>query len=47
MLFITRSELNKMRQNILDEETGLTEYDLFENEHCYEDWEIIEDVKEK
>lgn len=36
-----------MHQNVLDEETGLTEFDLFENEHCYEDWEIIEDVKEK
>lgn len=34
-----------MHKNVIDEETGLTEYDLFENQHCYEDWEIIEDEK--
>ena len=46
MVTITRSELNKMAKNIIDRETGMTEYDLFENQHCYEDWNIIEDVKE-
>ena len=53
MLFITRSEINRMKKNVLpDCETEywgmtLTEFDLFENEHCYEDWHIIEDVKEE
>lgn len=46
MVVIARSELNKMAKNVLDKETGMTEYDLFENQHCYEDWQIIEDVKE-
>ena len=53
MLFITRSEINRMKKNVLpDCETeywgmALTEFDIFENEHCYEDWHIIEDVKEE
>ena len=53
MLFITRSEINRMKANVLpDCETeywgmALTEFDIFENEHCYEDWQIIEDVKEE
>ena len=45
MVIISRSELNEMAENVLDEETGLTEYDLFENQHCYEDWQIIENTK--
>ena len=47
MIFITRSELNRMAKQVLDTNTGMTALDRFENEHCYEDWEIIEDVKEK
>ena len=46
MIFITRSEINRMKKNAIDEETEMTEFDLFENQHSYEDWEIIEDVKE-
>lgn len=46
MVFITRSEINRMKKNIIDEELGTTEFDIFENEHCYEDWNVIEDVKE-
>ena len=45
MITIARSKLNKMAENVIDKNTGLTEYDLFENQHCYEDWNIIEDVK--
>jgi hypothetical protein len=45
MITIKRSEINKMASNVLDEETGITEYDLFESNHCYEDWHIIEDTK--
>lgn len=45
MVIISRSELNKMAKNVLDEETGMTALDLFENQHCYEDWQIIEDIK--
>ena len=47
MVFITRSEINRMKKNIIDEELGTTEFDIFENEHCYEDWNVIEDVKEE
>ena len=46
MVTITRSELNKMAKNVIDISTGMTEYDLFESQHCCEDWNIIEDVKE-
>ena len=44
MIFITRSEINQMKKNIIDEELGITEFDTFEEAHCYEDWEIIEDI---
>lgn len=47
MVFITRSEINRMKKNVIDKETGMTEMDLFENQHCYEDWHIIEDAKEE
>jgi hypothetical protein len=46
MVTISRSELNKMAKKVLDKETGMTELDYFESQHCYEDWNIIEDVKE-
>lgn len=46
MVSITRSEINRMKKNVIDKETEMTEMDLFENQHCYEDWHIIEDVKE-
>ena len=32
-----------MSKKIIDTYTGMTELDLFENQHCYEDWHIIED----
>ena len=44
MVFITRSEINQMKKNIIDEELGITEFDTFEEAHCYEDWEIVEDI---
>lgn len=47
MLFITRSEINRMEKNVIDKETEMTEFDLFEAQHEYEDWHIIEDVKEE
>lgn len=46
MVIIARSELNRMAKQVLDTSTGMTALDRFENEHCYEDWHIIEDVKE-
>ena len=46
MIFINRSELNRMAKKIVDRSTGMTELDRFENEYCYEDWHIIEDVEE-
>lgn len=46
MIFIARSELNRMAKKVVDTYTGMTELDRFESQHCYEDWNIIEDVKE-
>ena len=46
MLVIKRSEINRMKKNIIDSETKMTELDYFEWAHSNEDWEIIEDVKE-
>lgn len=46
MVFIKRSEIIKMEKHIIDEETEMTEWDLFENNHCYEDIHVIEDVME-
>lgn len=39
-VFISRQEIEKMKKNILDEETGMTEFDLFEFNHANEDWVI-------
>jgi hypothetical protein len=41
MVFITREEIEKMKNTIIDFGTMMTEYDLFENQHCYEDWQVI------
>ena len=46
MVFISRSEINKMKKKTIDYKTGMTEFDLFEANHAYEDWKIFEDVKE-
>ena len=46
MVFVKRSELNAMKKKVIDRFTGMTELDAFEARHCYEDWKIIEDVKE-
>lgn len=49
---ISRSEIERMKKNYLpDCETEfwgmeLTEFDIFEHNHSYEDWEIIEDMKD-
>lgn len=34
-----------MRKHVIDRETGMTELDLFENQHCFEDWNINEDTE--
>ena len=51
---ISRSEINRMKETYLPECDHeywglgpLTEFDIFEANHAYEDWEIIEDVKEE
>ncbi len=36
-VFITKKEAERMKMKVLDNETGMTEFDLFENQHCYED----------
>ena len=46
-VFINRSELNAMAKHVIDHATGMTELDAFEARHCYEDWQVIEDVKEQ
>ena len=42
MVFITKQEIEKMKNTIIDFGTMMTEYDLFENQHCYEDWQVIQ-----
>ena len=44
MIFINRSEIERMNNNVIDQETGMTELDLFESQHCYEDWKIFENA---
>ena len=39
-VFISKQEIEKMKENVIDEETGMTELDLFEWNHCNEDWRI-------
>ena len=46
MVVIARSEIVRMENHILDEETGMTELDYFEANNCYEDWQVIEDMEE-
>ena len=41
MIFIKESEFERMRDNIIDSETEMTELDMFEAAHCYEDWKIM------
>lgn len=46
MVTITRSDINRMKRTYCDTlENGiiLSEFDVFEADHCYEDWNIIED----
>lgn len=45
MVVIKRSEINRMKKNIIDTETEMTELDYFEWTHSNEDWQIIEDIK--
>lgn len=45
MVIIARSELERMEQIILDEETGMTALDLWEWQHSYDDVEVIEDMQ--
>ena len=40
--FITKSEIEQMAQNILDEETGMSDLDLVEWQGLCEDWVIID-----
>ena len=45
MITITRSDINRMMRTYCDTVNGiaLSEFDVFEADHCYEDWNIIED----
>ena len=45
MITITRSEINRMERTYCDTINGmvLSEFDVFEANHCNEDWNIIED----
>ncbi len=47
MVEIKRSEVDKMKKQIVDEETGMSRFDQFEFEHAHEDWHIIDDVTPK
>lgn len=46
MITIARSDINRMKRTYCDTlENGiiLSEFDVFEADHCYDDWNIIED----
>ena len=45
MITIARSEINRMERTYCDTINGviLSEFDIFEADHCNEDWNIIED----
>ena len=40
-VFVSKEDIEKMRNNVLDRETGMTELDLFEWNHSNEDWEVL------
>lgn len=46
MTVIRRSELNRMAEIIIDEDTQMTELDYWEFWHSFDDIDIIEDVSE-
>ena len=41
MIFISKAEIEQMKKKVIDPQTGMTELDLFEYNHCYEDVEIL------
>lgn len=41
MITISKAEIERMQNNILDQETEMSELDLFEYEHSFEEWVII------
>lgn len=46
--FIYRSTLDEMTQSVIDEETGMTDYDLFECQHANDDSVlIVEDTSDE
>lgn len=45
--YIKKSELEKMKNTIIDDETGMTELDYAEWSNPYQDWVIIDDMKVK
>lgn len=40
-VFISKADIERMKKNVIDSATGMTEFDAFEAQHCYEDWEIV------
>ena len=41
MIFIKESEIERMRNHIIDSETEMTELDMFEANHAFEEWKIM------
>ena len=39
-VYITKQEVEEMRNKVIDEATGMTELDLFEWRHSNEDWRV-------
>lgn len=35
--FISKQQMEKMKKTIVDFSTDMTEWDLYENQHCYDD----------
>jgi len=40
MIILSKEEARRMEKNIIDPETEMSEMDLFEWQHCNEDWRI-------
>ena len=41
MIFISKAEIEQMKKKVIDPQTGMTEFDLFEWNHSNEDWEVL------
>lgn len=46
-IYLTKKQIENMENSIVDEETGMTEFDYWEWSHPYDELVIINDEEEK